>query len=482
MNLYEALKTIVQPYLLNHPLTAYSLFRWGKNETLIMSSQLTHLLDAEFILKSYILQRIQAVFPKYTYPGECGVNPAFQSIKDVKHGLGLNEKRIFALRSDFVLATGVKNAEQRHGYYGLKETFTQEQYPYLNWQDRYGHPSLAIAENDYDGAVFYAGFICQRSDYLEVFLSSGRYNRYHREDEGILPLNEEEIYVIESYLTLFFQEAYGTQNVLFYDTTPEEDEKDSALFFTNTTVLESKAYRLYTAASIAKAVAIANSDIGYSKAQDYIQRYIPSVKPKYSYPNEGCINPGYLDIAQVKSPLILHEKRIWVLRGDLVLATGIKNAYEKEHGYTGFKEGFSESVYSFINWSDRYGHPSLTVPEDEYDGSAFYAGYICQRKGYLQVYLVSGRFERTDLTPEQVHIIEAYIAAQFQVAYGIQSIVFDYGNSDIPTYHATFFKSGIFDAANPQRRYDQSAIRTILQNVPLPANENAFELNYFNVS
>ena len=157
------------------------------------------------------------------------------------------------------------------------------------------------------------------------------------------------------------------------------------------------------------------------------------------------------------------------------MAAGVKNAYQKEYGYTGLKDSFSESLHSFLNWKDRYGHPSLTLAEGTYDGSAFYAGYICQRSGYLQVYLVSGRFERTDLNEKQTCILEAYIAAQFQAAYGNQDIVFDYGDSEIPSYHATFFSSGVFEKNNLQRRYTQTSIRTILKNISEFSNDSLVE-------
>lgn len=453
----------------------------GQSEAIIMSSNITDIqskiFNIEFVLKSYIQRHVKGVPPKYTYSQETGVNPAFQRIEEVDSFLKSNEKRIFALRSDFVLATGVKNSEQQHGYHGLKETFEKSQYSYLNWKDRYGHPSLAIVDTNYDGTVLYAGFICQRDGYLEIFLSSGRYNRCNRVSEGVLPLTEEQIYVIESYLALKLQKAYGVQKVAFYDTTPEEDDVDSSFFFSNTSFSNSKNPREYTSSSIGKAVNISHYDSYYVNAQSYIKQNISPIKPKYSYPGEGCINPGYQDISSIQYPLLPQEKRIWALRSDFILATGVKNAYEQEYGYTGFKDSFSESLCSFINWNDRYGHPSLTLPEDNYDGSAFYAGYICQRDGYLQVYLVSGRFERTDLNEDQTRILEAYIAAQFQTAYGKQDIVFDYGDSELPNYHATFFSGGTFDKTNPQRRYNQSLIRDILQNIHVVPNEDILKEN-----
>lgn len=435
----------------------------------------TYIFNVEFLLKSYIQRHIQSVPPKYTYPEESGVNPAFQRIEDVESFLRPNEKRIFALRSDFILAIGVKNAEQKLGYHGLKETFEESQYPYLNWEDRYGHPSLAVIDTHYDGTVLYAGFVCQRDDYLQVFLSSGRYNRCDRVNEGILPLSEEQIHVVESYLSLKFQKAYGHQTVVFYDTTPEQDDIDSELFFHNKPFPDIKISRTYNSDIIREAIELAQHDSGYVKTQNYIKDNIPPVKPKYTYPGEDCINPGYQDISSIHYPLLPQEKRIWVLRSDFILATGVKNAYEKEYGYTGFKDSFSQSLYPFINWRDRYGHPSLTLPEGSYDGSAFYAGYICQRTHHLQVYLASGRFERTDLDKEQTSILEAYIAVQFQIAYGVQDIVFEYGNSNNPSYHTTFFCGGTFDKKNPKRLYNQSLIEEILQNIAETPNNDSLE-------
>ncbi len=437
----------------------------------------SEIFNIEFVFKSYIKRHVKGVPPKYTYSGESGVNPAFQCIEEVDSSLRPDEKRIFALRSDFILATGVKNAQQEHGYHGLKETFEESQYSYLNWNDRYGHSSIALADNNYDGTILYAGFICQREGYLQVFLSSGRYNRCDRVSEGVLPLTEEQIHVVESYLSLKFQKAYGVQEVIFYDTTPEHDDADSALFFNNKPFSGSKDSRAYKLSSISEAVKVAHCDSNYAQAQDYIKKNIPPVKPKYSYPGESCINPGYQDIISIQNSLLSKEQRIWVLRSDFILATGVKNAYKKKYGYTGFKDSFSESLYPFLNWRDRCGHPSLTLAEGDYDGSAFYAGYICQREGYLQVYLVSGRFERTDLNEEQIHILEAYIAAQFQTVYGNQDIVFDYGDSTVTSYHATFFSGGTFDKTNPQRRYNQSSIRDILQHIPVGPSEDTSKGN-----
>ena len=202
------------------------------------------------------------------------------------------------------------------------------------------------------------------------------------------------------------------------------------------------------------------------EVEQYIQKKISPVKPKYYYPGEEAINPAYQDIASIRCPLQIGQIKTWVLRSDFILATGVKNAYESEYGYTGFKDSFEASLHQFINFDNRYGHPSLTIAEGCYDGSAYYAGYICQRSDYLQVYLVSGRFERTDLNAEQTSILEAYIAWQFQTVYGKQDVVFDYGDSNDTSYHTAFFKGAPFVKDNPQRRYNHELIKTILENIP----------------
>ncbi|APS50492.1 hypothetical protein [Piscirickettsia salmonis] len=56
-------------------------------------------------------------------------------------------------------------------------------------------------------AIFYAGYVYQRSDSLEVIRLSGRYpQKYSAAQEALL----------ESYLAQKFCEAYGTQKVIFY--------------------------------------------------------------------------------------------------------------------------------------------------------------------------------------------------------------------------------------------------------------------------
>lgn len=437
-------------------------------------------INPDLLLKIAIQSTISPVSPKYIYPEEQGINPAWQSIDEVESFLVLHEKRIFVLRTDFILVTGVKNAEQIHGYEGLKDTFPSSVHPFINWKDRYGHPSLVIGGASDDNRVYCAGFVCQRESTLEVFLSSGRYNRANRTEDGVEPLTAVQTELLEAWLSIQFNKAYGVQQVVFYDTTPEEDDKDSALFFRNIPFPESKISRIYTSERIEAAIQLARIETKIGVAEQYIRKHIAPVSKKYIYPNENSINPGYQDIGHVRGPLRPGEKRIWALRSDFILATGVKNAYEKEYRYTGFVESFSPSLHALIDWNDRYGHPSLTLTEGNYDGAAYYAGYICQRDGFLQVYLVSGRFERTDLNEKQTAILEAFISSQFQVVFGLQDIIFDYGDSDDPRYHTAFFGGGFKGEGslegNPQRCYNRQSIQAVLQT--LSSTEESKKLTY----
>jgi hypothetical protein len=203
----------------------------------------------------------------------------------------------------------------------------------------------------------------------------------------------------------------------------------------------------------------------FANLQEYIKHNIPPVKPQYTYDKESGINPAYQNISQFKQrQFLLHnEKRIWVLRSDFILATGVKNAYQQEYGYNGLADTFDESLHPFLNWENRYGHPSLALAEDEYDGFAYYAGFLCQRTNFLQVYLSSGRFERKDLSAEQTHRLECYIAALFQDTYGVQDIVFEYGIPGDRAYLSVFFGEGIFSPENPRRCYTYESIKNTLQ-------------------
>lgn len=109
-----------------------------------------------------------------------------------------------------------------------------------------------------------------------------------------------------------------------------------------------------------------------------------------------------------------------VLREDGVLATGIKN--RSSHF---LRSKIEESVYKYVNWNDRYGHPSLA------EGKKVYAaGHLCQRKGRLDVALYSGRYHRNDLSIEQIILLEQHCAAILLEAYSIQQSIYFYEISE----------------------------------------------------
>lgn len=368
-----------------------------------------------FFLKSYIYDNALSFIPRRLAHDDATTSITKKQLAHL-NGDELLEKRSFVLRSDFKIITG----EEKTTLY-----------------------SLAMPDGRYDGSILYAGIICPRKLNINVFLS----------EENQTPLTYELIKIIESYLSLRVANVYGVLPIIFYD------QNNVRLPFFSTRLQRP---RVYTESTLDFLIQSASDFAKYTSIQRYIQQHIPPLISQFpNYENEEGINPAYQNAAQIESTCFLNidEKRIWVLRSDFILATGVKNAYKTRYGYTGLADTFSPAVHHFLNWSNRSGHPSLALAEGRYDGTVLYAGYICQRDGFLQVYLSSGRFDRSDLNAEQMHILESYIAAIFQVTYGRQDIVFEFAIPGNPAYHRVFFGDGIFPAENPRRRYTFSSIQ-----------------------
>lgn len=142
----------------------------------------------------------------------------------------------------------------------------------------------------------------------------------------------------------------------------------------------------------------------------------PKVTPSYFHPGEiGGFNPTYENI-EACSRLATHQKRIWVLRGDLILALGIKNLHA-DKGNTSLYEKIGPDMHQYLNPTDRYGHPSLAVPERGYDGSVYYAGWLIQFHDHIELILHSGRFQNTFLTIDQRNNIERFISLKLGAVY-----------------------------------------------------------------
>lgn len=174
------------------------------------------------------------------------------------------------------------------------------------------------------------------------------------------------------------------------------------------------------------------SNILFNLMLEYIKTF-PSVAPPYQYDsekgmyinpdyNEKYINPAYCDIDHCL-PLCLHEKRIWVLRTDLTLATGIKNA-NLDEGNTNIFSKIDETMHELIDPDDRYGHPSLAHPANGYDGSVYYTGWLHQHGNHLEVFVGSGRYHNKQLRPQQQKFLEFYIYLKLLEVYGEQKIIF----------------------------------------------------------
>lgn len=148
---------------------------------------------------------------------------------------------------------------------------------------------------------------------------------------------------------------------------------------------------------------------------------IAPVKKAYSYAGEDNINPAFLDLQDAVCPLKTNAKRIWVLTADHRLVTGVKNAEDVQDN---FLDTFLEGAHQYLNLEDRSGHPSLAVPFEGYEGGVLFAGWICQREDKLEIFMQTGRYNRSDLMfdeLDQLNIVTAYLFAK---AYGFQDVEF----------------------------------------------------------
>lgn len=155
-----------------------------------------------------------------------------------------------------------------------------------------------------------------------------------------------------------------------------------------------------------------------------IRQRVPTISNAYDRVDDVGINPAYQALSQVSCLLALNEKKIWLLRSDFILAVGNKNAYWVNFKENALSQCIEPELHSYINWDNRYGHSSLAIPDETYDGSAYYGGYLAQRQEHLEVYLFSGRYQRNDLSDSAKTLLETYIAHQFQMAYGDQPVEF----------------------------------------------------------
>jgi len=174
----------------------------------------------------------------------------------------------------------------------------------------------------------------------------------------------------------------------------------------------------------------------------YIVQHISPKLPEYVRENESGINPVYQNSSAVRNrALCPNEKKIWLFRSDFILAVGNKNAYWASFAENGLPKSISPELHQYVNWDDRYGHPSLACGTAEYDRSVFYGGLLAQREGYLEVYTSSGRYYRNDLSDDHKKIMEAYLSYEFLQMYGAQTIVF----VDAPS-NKDYFECAIFYA------------------------------------
>ena len=196
--------------------------------------------------------------------------------------------------------------------------------------------------------------------------------------------------------------------------------------------------------------------------REYIRDSISPVFPAYVRENEVAMNPAYQDITAARHKLFLNEKKIWLFRSDMIVAVGNKNAYWINFAENGLADVIDTKLHRFINWEDRYGHPSLAAEYAGYQSGAFYAGLLAQRNGYLEVFTSSGRYFRNDLDEEDKKIVEAYLAYVFQQTYRRQPIIFVDSLSREDYFEcALFYNDQVLPEYCPRRKYDVEDIERI---------------------
>jgi hypothetical protein len=198
-------------------------------------------------------------------------------------------------------------------------------------------------------------------------------------------------------------------------------------------------------------------------AKNYIRSHIAPILPSDLYSNESNFNPAYQDIATLSCELHENQKKIWVFRTDGIIAIGNKNANWVSFAENSLSEAIDHSMHKYIDWSDRYGHPSLAYPYPGYDGSVYYAGLLAQRNGYLEIYLSSGRYNRHDLGETDIKILEFYIAHQFQIAFGNQPVYFIDSPSDNYYESSHFYHNKPLPEYCERRAYSHEEIQTFFQ-------------------
>ncbi|MCL1078831.1 hypothetical protein D5R81_14170 [Parashewanella spongiae] len=141
-----------------------------------------------------------AISPRYTYNSESSINPAFQHIAEgVNIELGVNERRIYALTEGLCFNIGCKNSLGS----SLRSVVSPEMQNQVNWNDRYGHPSIANGKK-----VYCAGYMYRRESYFEVIHASGRYHQSRTSQTKTW---------IEHFITQKISSHFGLSEVKFYD-------------------------------------------------------------------------------------------------------------------------------------------------------------------------------------------------------------------------------------------------------------------------
>lgn len=183
------------------------------------------------------IKSMPSTAPKYYNLNEVGINPVYEDSEHCTE-LCLHEKKIWALRTDLILAMGIKNGAVRYGNTNIFDRVDPSMHEWIARNNRYGHPSLAISEGAYDGTVYYAGWLRKNQNHIEIFLSSGRFQNTQ------LTIEQREI--LEAYVAYKLMLAYGEQDIVFFDWSVEKNDEEFPLFVQGKPFSHDKKRRIYT--------------------------------------------------------------------------------------------------------------------------------------------------------------------------------------------------------------------------------------------
>lgn len=199
---------------------------------------------------------------------------------------------------------------------------------------------------------------------------------------------------------------------------------------------------------------------------DVIKKIDPIVPTLYVEEGDG-LNPGYIEIEELR-PLCIHEKRIFLLRADMALATGLKNdprAGTYLDNFGGCQTGtpfikqnntIPDEITDYVE-SHLFGHPTLACESNGYL-PGIYGGWMRRlSEDTIEILLSTGRFKGIEVSDEERTCIETHVARRMMKSQQCSDIIFvDFYKLSLDA----FLKNKTLDyTKGEQRRYTRTRLK-----------------------